>query len=78
MAQNPAHLGDIVRVTVGELKGQEGTIVSLRLSDNRCEVRIATEDDPTLFVNYQYDGHEITLIECKHEGVITGDEQSNV
>ena len=70
MAQNKAHLGDIVSPTVGELKGEHGTIVAVRMRDNRCEVRIATEDNPNFFVNYQYDGDEIELIKCIHQGVI--------
>lgn len=70
MVQNKAHLGDIVSPTVGELKGEHGTIVAVRMSDNRCQIRIAPEDDPTNYQDYQYAGDEIELIECKHQGVI--------
>ncbi len=70
MAQNKAHLGDIVSITVGDLKGQQGTVIALRLTDNHCLVTIPQENDPTKHNDYDYAGHEIELIECKHQGVI--------
>ncbi len=78
MIQNPAHVGDIVSPIDGKLEGQRGTIVALRLKDNRCQVRFAPEDDPNDYHDHQYLGHRLTLIKCKHPGVITSEEQSNV
>ena len=72
MAQNQAHMGDVVSPTVGELKGQEGTVTGLRFDSNQCMVRIAT-DDPTLFRYRNYDGAELKLIDCYHMGVITSE-----
>ncbi len=77
MALNPAHLGDIVSPTVGELTGQHGTIIALRLRDNHCQVRFAPLDDPNDSTDHQFAGNEIILIECKHQGVITGEQQSD-
>ncbi len=70
MAQNQAHMGDIVGISVGWLKGQQGTITGLRVNSNRCMVSIAK-------VNYEYDGTELKLIECVHLGVTTSDQQSD-
>ncbi len=78
MVQNTAHLGDIVSPTIGDLTGQHGKIVAIRLRDNRCEVRITSFDNPNDYTDYQFNGSDLTLIECKHEGVITSEEQSNV
>lgn len=74
MAQHQAHIGDIVGISVGELKGQQGTIAGLNINDNNhCMVRIAPEDDPTDYRDYQYNGSELKLIKCHHMGVITGE-----
>ncbi len=75
---NQAHIGDIVGITVGELKGQEGTIVALGSNGNRCIVRIAPDDDEWSFdenahADYPYDGAELKLIECYHMGITTGE-----
>ena len=73
MAQNQAHIGDIVSIITGELKGHEGTIVALGNNGNRCMVRIAPDDDPNAHADYQYDGAELKLIDCHHMGITTGE-----
>ncbi|KKN78122.1 hypothetical protein LCGC14_0353490 [marine sediment metagenome] len=73
MAQNQAHIGDTVGVVVGELKGQQGTIVAFRINDNRCMVRIAADHDPNDYFDYQYHGTELKLLDCHHMGVITSE-----
>lgn len=71
MAQNQAHMGDIVGITVGLLKGQKGTVIGLRADSNQCFVRIAKDNDPDDFMDYEYGGAELKLIDCYHMGVIT-------
>lgn len=73
MAEKIAHMGDIVGVVVGELKGQQGTIVALRINDNRCMVRIVPEDDPNDYIDYQYHGTELKVISCHHMGIMTSE-----
>jgi len=72
MAQNQAHMGDIVSPTVGELAGLHGIITALRLNDNRCTVSISDINYvPTRHVDQQYDGSELKLVECYHPKVTT-------
>ncbi len=71
MAQNQAHLGDIVGITVGRLKDQQGIIRGLRANSNQCLVRITIDNDPNDFVDYEYGGAELKLIDCYHMGIIT-------
>ena len=66
-------MGDIVSISVGDMKGQKGTITGLRIYSNRCMVRIAIDNDPTNFVDWDYDGAELKLIECYHMGVATSE-----
>ena len=74
MAQNQAHMGDIVSPTVGELAGLHGRITALRLNDNRCMVRISDiRYVPVAHIDCQYDGAELKLIDCHHMGITTGE-----
>ncbi len=71
MAQNQAHIGDIVSPIYGEFAGKEGQIIALGSLTNRCMVRIPKDANPTDQYEYTYIGSELKLIECYHMGIIT-------